>query len=247
MTSAVIRSTPSLSFITRSACSSSRVTSRKLPAVVRLIAAMASVVMASGMSRPRWAKAVVRTVASSPAARVRVVVDEADAAVEPGIAGQAFFDAGHADEDQPQIAAVVAVADLLKGAGGEPFGLIDDDEFGVEAGAVEVGLALGVVDVAGADNGVAVGQVGQVREGPAGQGVDQRRVENGVPVGPVGADVEPSSAMAMSAAGPGTLVSTGIWSLSVRSPMPRSVSSWARLRHSRMLRPSRSKVTTVIR
>ncbi|MEV0199373.1 hypothetical protein [Nonomuraea sp. NPDC050691] len=37
-----------------------------------------------------------------------------------------------------------------------------------------------------------------------------------------------SSAIAMSAAGPGTLVSTGIWSL----------------RHSRMSRPRRSKVTT---
>ncbi|GAA1719550.1 hypothetical protein GCM10009734_24260 [Nonomuraea bangladeshensis] len=64
----VTNSSSRLSPITRA----SRATSMtSAPAVVRLIVAMASVVVVSGMSRPRWAKAVVMTMASSPAARVR--------------------------------------------------------------------------------------------------------------------------------------------------------------------------------
>ena len=39
-----------------------------------------------------------------------VVVGESDAAVELGVAGEAFFDAGHADEDQAVGVAVVFVA-----------------------------------------------------------------------------------------------------------------------------------------
>jgi hypothetical protein len=39
-------------------------------------------------------------------------VGEADAAVELGVAGEAFFDAGHADEDDSHGVAVVVVVDL---------------------------------------------------------------------------------------------------------------------------------------
>jgi hypothetical protein len=37
-------------------------------------------------------------------------MDEPDAAVELGVAGQALLDAGHADEDQADAGAVVPVA-----------------------------------------------------------------------------------------------------------------------------------------
>lgn len=56
----------------------SRVVSRKLPPVMRMMAAQASRVVDSGL----------------------VVVQESDAAVELRVAGQSAFDAGHADEDQ---------------------------------------------------------------------------------------------------------------------------------------------------
>lgn len=60
-----------------------------------------------------------------------VVVSESDAAVELGVAGEAFFDAGHADEDQAVGVAVVFVAQHFQGAGGQPFGFVDDEQFGV--------------------------------------------------------------------------------------------------------------------
>jgi hypothetical protein len=41
-----------------------------------------------------------------------VVVDEADTAVELGVAGEALLDPGHADEDHPDAGAVVVVPDL---------------------------------------------------------------------------------------------------------------------------------------
>ena len=60
-----------------------------------------------------------------------VVVSEADAAVELGVTGEAFFDAGHADEDQAVGVAVVFVAQHFQRAGGQPFGFVDDEQFGV--------------------------------------------------------------------------------------------------------------------
>ncbi|WP_214408609.1 hypothetical protein [Sphaerisporangium fuscum] len=71
--------------------------------------------------------------------------------------------------DQPEVACGGAVdrGDGLSGSGvrdvqakvGEGCGQDDDDEFGVEAGTVEVGLAIGVVDVAGADDWPTCGDV----------------------------------------------------------------------------------------
>ncbi len=58
---------------------------------------------------------------------------EADAAVELGVAREAFLDAGHADEDDAHSVAVVEVADLLESGCFEPVGFVDDEEFGVPA------------------------------------------------------------------------------------------------------------------
>ncbi len=74
------------------------------------------------------------------------MVGEADAAVELGVAGEAFFDAGHADKDDAHGVAVVVVPDLLEGRGFEPVGLVDDEEFG-QAGCPGVAV-LEDVDVA---------------------------------------------------------------------------------------------------
>ena len=62
-----------------------------------------------------------------------VFVGEADAAVELGVAGEAFFDAGHADEDDAHPVAVVEVADLFEPGGFESVGFVDDEQFGVPA------------------------------------------------------------------------------------------------------------------
>ena len=45
---------------------------------------------------------------------VAVFVGEADTAVELGVAGQALFDAGHADEDDAHGVTVVVVTDLFQ-------------------------------------------------------------------------------------------------------------------------------------
>jgi len=46
-----------------------------------------------------------------------VFVGEADSAVELGVAGEAFLDAWHADEDDAEVVAVVVVADLFEARG----------------------------------------------------------------------------------------------------------------------------------
>ncbi|MEU1391562.1 MULTISPECIES: hypothetical protein [unclassified Nonomuraea] len=91
MTSAVIRSTPLLSFITRSACSSSRVTSRKLPAVVRLSGDGLS---GSGVRdvRAQVGEGCGQDDGEFFSGQGSVVGDETDAAVELRIASQALFD-----------------------------------------------------------------------------------------------------------------------------------------------------------
>jgi hypothetical protein len=58
----------------------------------------------------RWA----RTAVSSSGLRFPVFVGEADAAVDLGIAGEAFFDARRAYEDDSQGVAVVVVAHLFE-------------------------------------------------------------------------------------------------------------------------------------
>jgi len=81
-----------------------------------------------------------------------VFVGEADTAVELGVAGESFLDAGHPDEDDAEVVSVEVVAYLFEAGGLEAVGVIDDDELGAAAGAgfgVDVGVndaVLGVVD-----------------------------------------------------------------------------------------------------
>lgn len=63
------------------------------------------------------------------------VMGEADAAVKLRVAGEAFFDAGHADKDDPRGVAVIVVPDLLERRRFEPVGLVDDEEFGQASGS----------------------------------------------------------------------------------------------------------------
>ncbi len=53
------------------------------------------------------------------------------------------IDAGHADQDQAEVAAVEEVAELLEPGGLEAVGLIDDDQFGAAFGVqlVPTGVA----------------------------------------------------------------------------------------------------------
>ncbi|GAA3614066.1 hypothetical protein GCM10022223_32870 [Kineosporia mesophila] len=85
-----------------------------------------------------------------------VVVGESDAAVQLGVAGQAFFDAGHADQDQAEVVPVEPVAQVFQGRGGKTFGFVDDQKFDVieSAPGGRAGLAVNVlvdadVDAAG--------------------------------------------------------------------------------------------------
>lgn len=97
---------------------------RKLPPVMRVIAASASaVVRSSRSSMPRWGQCLARTNACSPVESGRVVMDKPDPAVELGVAGEAFLAAGHTDENEPGLAAVVVVAQLLQDGHLEPVGL----------------------------------------------------------------------------------------------------------------------------
>ncbi len=58
-----------------------------------------------------------------------VLVGEADAAVELGVA----FQSGHADQDQAQVVAVDEVPKLFEAGGFQAVGLVDDEQFGVAA------------------------------------------------------------------------------------------------------------------
>jgi hypothetical protein len=74
------------------------------------------------------------------------VVDESDPAVELGVAGEAFFDAGHADQDEPDACPVVVVAELLERGGLEPVGFVDDQQFGEgPVGLAEAGAGIEVL------------------------------------------------------------------------------------------------------
>jgi len=60
-----------------------------------------------------------------------VLVGEADAAVELGVARQSLVDAGHPDQQKTKGAAVEAVAQVLQGRWGQPVGLVDDEQVDV--------------------------------------------------------------------------------------------------------------------
>ena len=92
---------------------------------------------------------------------VPVLVGEADPAVELRVAGQALLDAGHADEQQPEVLAVEAVTQVLQRRRGQAFGLVDDQEFHVvrQAGSEHLLVALLVLVDARVDPG---GQGGQL-------------------------------------------------------------------------------------
>lgn len=60
-----------------------------------------------------------------------VLVGEADTTVELRVVAELLLQAGHADQDQGDVVAVVAIAQQLQRGGAEPFGLIDDDQLHV--------------------------------------------------------------------------------------------------------------------
>lgn len=60
-----------------------------------------------------------------------VLVGEADAAVELGVVAELLLQTGHADQDEGDVVAVVAVSQQFQCGGAEAFGLIDDDQLHV--------------------------------------------------------------------------------------------------------------------
>lgn len=60
---------------------------------------------------------------------------ESDATIELGVAGEAFFDGGHAHEDDTHVMVVEVVTELFKAGGFQPVGFVDDQQFGASAGA----------------------------------------------------------------------------------------------------------------
>ena len=180
---------------------SRRSTRRKLPPVIRAMVAIATVrVSCSVVVVVVVDAAAGREAVGVPAAGEHggelvgveraVLVSEADAAVQLGVARQAPFDAGHADQDHAHGVPVVVVADLLQAGGLEPVGLIDDEQLG-EPGREGLGVHERV-DVAVL---VVVDGVGDLLAGP-GQGLvdllrgrgDGRRPHGGANVQDSGRD-----------------------------------------------------------
>jgi hypothetical protein len=62
-----------------------------------------------------------------------VLVGEADAALELRVAGEAFLEAGHADQDQSDPVAVEEVAQRLERGGLDAVGFVDDEQLDVGA------------------------------------------------------------------------------------------------------------------
>src|SRR5699024_844558 len=60
-----------------------------------------------------------------------VFVGEADSAVELGVAAELFFDAGHTNQNQPDIGAVVAISEVFDRTGTQAFGFIDDNQVNI--------------------------------------------------------------------------------------------------------------------
>ena len=103
---------------------------------------------------------------------------KADAAVELRIAAHAFFYAGHADQDQPDLGAVELVAQVFQGAVCQALGFIDNDQLSVTlAWPCRLGGSRveGLVD-AGFDT---VSELVQVLAQRSEGACDRRRVEDG--------------------------------------------------------------------
>src|SRR5699024_8502930 len=60
-----------------------------------------------------------------------VFVGEADPAVELGVAAESLFDAGHTNQNQPGVGAVVAISEVFDSAGTQTFGFIDDNQVNI--------------------------------------------------------------------------------------------------------------------
>jgi hypothetical protein len=69
------------------------------------------------------------------------------------VPGKALLDAGHADQDHAELAAVVVVAELFQGCGPEPVGLVDDEQFDERRQGVGGRAGARVERVWGADDG----------------------------------------------------------------------------------------------
>lgn len=83
----------------------------------------------SGVGEPRvvriwWGKLLRGDCGELVAAQWPVFVREADSAVELRVAGEAFLDAGHADQDDAHLLAVVEVADLFETGRYESVGFV---------------------------------------------------------------------------------------------------------------------------
>lgn len=65
------------------------------------------------------------------AAQGTVLVSESERAVELGIVPETLIDAGHADEDDGDIGAVMDITQELQRGGCEPLGFVNDQEFNV--------------------------------------------------------------------------------------------------------------------
>lgn len=118
-------------------CAKSRWTRRKLPLVIRWMAATASASVKSSADRVRPIDDQCRcsTKVSSSALRHRYSWTKPIRLYSCGVAGEDLLDAGQANQDHAEVAAVVVVAELLEGGWLEPVCFIDDEQFD-EAGAL---------------------------------------------------------------------------------------------------------------
>ena len=76
-----------------------------------------------------------------------VAVRKAKTAVELRVVAESLVDAGHADEDDPEMGAVVVVAEEFQRGWGEAFGFIDDEQFDQPGDAVHDPRGCWVVSV----------------------------------------------------------------------------------------------------
>jgi hypothetical protein len=108
-----------------------------------------------------------------------VFVDEADPAVQLRVAGEGLLDAGHADQDHAEVAAVVVVAELLEGGWLEPVCFVDDEQFD-EAGAAMgvIGAVALIKGIGGPDHREAAAEVAQFLVDHPGACADGRCVDD---------------------------------------------------------------------
>jgi hypothetical protein len=111
-----------------------------------------------------------------------VVVDEPDPAVQLRIAGKPLLIAGHADQDQAELAAVVVVAQLLQRGHLQPVRLVHDEQLGERGAAVRPVADALVEGVLGTHGGQLRAQLVQFLVDDAWGDVDGGGVEQGVPL-----------------------------------------------------------------